>query len=106
MADPSATGQTHGGGSAAMPPPAAWVHVSPRRRAWRRFRKNKLGFYSLVVFVTMVILSLFAEVLSNDKPLVVRYDGSYYLPLVTTYPETTFGGDFQTPTDFHDPFMR
>jgi microcin C transport system permease protein len=106
MADPSAAGQTQGGGSAAMAPPAAWVHVSPRRRAWRRFRKNKLGFWSLLVFVTLVVLSLFAEVLSSDKPLVVRYQGQHYFPLVNSYPETTFGGDFQTETDYHDPFIR
>lgn len=49
--------------------------ASPGRRAWRRFRRNKLGFYSLVVFCTLVVLSLFAEVLSTDKPLVVRYEG-------------------------------
>jgi microcin C transport system permease protein len=106
MADPSAAGQTQGAGSAAMPPPAAWVHVSPRRRAWRRFRKNKLGFWSLVLFATLVVLSLFAEVLSNDKPLVVRYEGRFYFPLVNSYPETTFGGDFLTETDYLDPFIR
>lgn len=88
------------------PAPAPWVHVSPRRRAWRRFRKNKLGFYSLVAFVTLVVLSLFAEVLSNDKPLVVRYQGQFYFPLVQSYPETTFGGDFPTETDFLDPFIK
>jgi microcin C transport system permease protein len=106
LADPSAAGQTQGGGAAAMPPPAAWVHVSPRRRAWRRFRKNKLGFYSLVVFLTMVVLSLFAEVISNDKPLLVRYNGQFYFPMVQTYPEKTFGGDFETATDFLDPFIQ
>jgi microcin C transport system permease protein len=106
VADPSAAGQTQGAGSAAMPPPAAWVHVSPTRRAWRRFRKNKLGFWSLVVFLTIVVLSLFAEVLSNDKPLVVRYEGQFYFPLVRSYPETTFGGDFLTETDFLDPFIK
>ncbi len=109
-ADPSATGQTPGGGAAAIPgaaaTPAPWVHVSPRRRAWRRFRKNKLGFYSLALFVTMVVLSLFAEVISNDKPLVVRYEGQTYFPLFNSYPETTFGGDFRTPTDFLDPFIK
>ena len=46
--------------------------VSPSRRAWRRFRRNPLGFWSLVVFCTLVVLSLFAEVISNDRPLVVR----------------------------------
>ena len=80
--------------------------ASPTRRAWQRFRRNRLGFVSLVLFCTLVVLSLFAEVLSNDKPLVVRYNGGYYLPLVTDYPETTFGGDFQTTTDYLDPFIR
>jgi len=84
--------------------PAAFL--SPGRRAWQRFRRNKLGFYSLVVFSVMVVLSLFAEVLSNDKPLVVRYEGQYYFPLVRDYPETAFGGDFHTPTDYLDPFIR
>jgi microcin C transport system permease protein len=79
---------------------------SPGARAWRRFRRNRLGFWSLVIFSTMVVLSLFAEVLSNDRPLVVRYNGSYYFPLVNDYPETVFGGDFGTPTDYLDPFIR
>ncbi len=80
--------------------------MSPSRRAWLRFRRNRLGFYSLVVFVALVILSLAAELISNDKPLLVRYEGQYYLPLVQSYPETTFGGDFETPTDYLDPFIR
>lgn len=80
--------------------------VSPGKRAWRRFRRNKLGFYSLVIFATLVVLSLFAEVISNEKPLVVRYEGQLYFPLVRDYPETTFGGDFHTPADYLDPFIR
>jgi microcin C transport system permease protein len=80
--------------------------VSPTRRAWRRFRRNPLGFWSLVVFCTLVALSLFAEVISNDRPLVVRYEGSYYFPMVKDYSEKTFGGDFETKTDYLDPFIR
>jgi microcin C transport system permease protein len=80
--------------------------ASPGRRAWRRFRRNQLGFVSLVVFATLVVASLFAEVLSNDRPLVVRYDGQWYFPIVKDYAETTFGGDFPTPTDFLDPYIR
>ncbi len=80
--------------------------LSPSRRAWLRFRRNRLGFYSLVAFVVLVVLSLAAELISNDKPLLVRYEGQYYLPLVHSYPETTFGGDFETPTDYLDPFIR
>lgn len=79
---------------------------SPGRRAWRRFKANRLGFISLLVFTVLVVLSLFAEVLSNDKPLIVRYQGQTYLPLLHDYPETTFGGDFHTPTDYLDPFIQ
>ena len=84
----------------------ALVSVSPGRRAWRRFRQSRLGFVSLVVFSILVVLSLFAEVLSNDKPLVVSYQGSLYFPLVRDYSEKTFGGDFETPADYLDPFIK
>ena len=83
---------------------------SPGRRAWQRFKRNRLGFYSLLVFCSLVILSLCAEVLSNDKPLIVHYQDakseSYYFPLVKDYPEKLFGGDFETPTDYLDPFIQ
>ncbi|GIX25254.1 MAG: ABC transporter permease [Caldimonas sp.] len=59
-----------------------------------------------MIFCTLVVLSLFAEVLSNDRPLLVRYEGRFYLPLLHDYPETVFGGDFETPTDYLDPFIR
>lgn len=84
----------------------SFVSLSPGRRAWKRFRRNKLGFYSLILFSTLVMLSLFAEVLSNDKPLVAYYKGEYYFPLVKDYSEKTFDGDFETPTDYLDPFIR
>ena len=80
--------------------------LSPSQRAWQRFRRNRLGFYSLVLFCVMVVVSLFAEVVSNDKPLVVRYEGQFYFPLLKNYPETVFGGDFETPTDYLDPFIE
>jgi len=85
---------------------AAAVSVSPGRRAWRRFRRNPLGFWSLVVFSTLVVLSLFADVLSTDKPLVVRYEGKTYFPVLRDYSEKTFGGDFETPADYLDPFIE
>jgi len=75
-------------------------------RAWRRFRSNRLGFASLIIFCALVLLSLAAELVSNDKPLVVVYQGATYWPLVRDYPETTFGGDFATPTDYLDPFIQ
>ena len=80
--------------------------ASPARRAWLRFRRNRLGYWSLLVFGSVVILSLLAEVLSNDRPLVVRYGGQTYFPLFRDYPETSFGGDFPTPADYLDPFVN
>jgi microcin C transport system permease protein len=51
-------------------------------------------------------MSLAAELVSNDRPLVVRFQGELYFPMVKDYPEKTFGGDFETATDYHDPFIR
>ncbi len=84
----------------------AATSLSPSRRAWQRFKRNRLGFWSLVLFCALVVMSLFAELLSNDRPLVVRYEGKTYFPLVQDLPETVFGGDFEAPTDYLDPFIR
>jgi len=90
----------------ALPPASVSGSNSPTRRAWARFRRNRLGYWSLLVFCGMVLLSLGAELISNDRPLLVRYQGSLYLPVLQDYPETVFGGDFQTTTDYLDPFIR
>jgi microcin C transport system permease protein len=82
------------------------AQTSPSARAWQRFRRNRLGFGSLIIFVTLFILSLGAEFLSNDKPLVVRFEGQWYFPVVQTLPEKVFGGDFETPADYLDPFIQ
>lgn len=75
-------------------------------RAWKRFKTNKRGYYSLWLFIILFGLSLFAEILSNDKPLLVSYEGSLYLPILKIYPETTFGGDFETEADYVDPYVK
>ena len=80
--------------------------LSPGRRAWRRFRGNRVGSASVAVFALLFAISLCAELLSNDRPLVARYDGQWFLPVLASYPETAFGGDFATPTDFLDPQIR
>ncbi|RZL10717.1 MAG: ABC transporter permease [Rubrivivax sp.] len=85
-----------------MPPS---VSLSPSRRAWLRFKRHRLGYWSLILFGFLVVLALFADLLSNDKPLVARYNGQWYVPIVQNVPETAFGGDFETPTDFLDPFI-
>ena len=75
------------------------------RRRWRAFKKNRRGYYSLFLFLFLFGTSLFAEVLSNDKPLLVNYGGQLYFPLFKSYPETVFGGDFETETDYRDPYI-
>jgi len=84
----------------------AGVSLSPSRRAWLRFRRNRLGFWSLLIFCTLFVLSLGAELISNDKPLVARHHGQWYVPILHNVPETAFGGDFATPTDYLDPFIQ
>ncbi len=82
------------------------IHLSPGRRAWRRFRASRRGIVSLWIFTILFGLSLFAELLSNDKPLVVYYQGGFYFPFVKAYPESTFGGDFETVADYNDPYIQ
>jgi len=82
------------------------AHSSPRRRRWIRFRRNRRGFYSLAIFTLIFVVSLGAELISNDKPLLVVYEGEYYFPIFKQYPETTFGGIFETETDYLDPFFE
>ncbi len=82
------------------------ISLSPGRRAWLRFKRNRLGYWSLLAFCAIVLLSLLAEVLSNDRPLIVRYEGQTYFPIWRDYSEKTFGGDFPTPADYLDPFIR
>ena len=83
-----------------------YIHASPGQRAWYRFRNNKRGYYSLWIFTVLFVLSLFAEILSNDKPVIVHFQNEYYFPILNTYPETTFGGDFETEADFNDEYIR
>lgn len=79
---------------------------SPGQRAWLRFKNNRRGYISLWIFSILFVLCFFAEVLSNDKPLIMKYEGDYYFPVVKSYSEITFGGDFQTEADYTDAFVR
>ena len=83
----------------------ASVALSPNQRAWQRFKRSRIGLWSLWVFGVMLVLSLLADVISNDKPLVAHYDGQTYFPLFSNPPEVQFGGDFRTQTDWSDPFI-
>jgi microcin C transport system permease protein len=86
-------------------PAVAAPSLSPNQRAWIRFRRNRVGYVSLWIFVALLVVATFAEVLSNDAPLIARYEGRTYFPLFHNPPETQFGGDFATPTDWKDPFI-
>jgi microcin C transport system permease protein len=80
--------------------------LSPRRRSWLRFKSNRRGYISLWIFCCLFVISLGAEILCNDKPLLVVYQGNYYFPFLKSYPETAFGGDFETEADYSDPYVR
>lgn len=82
------------------------VHLSPGRRSWLRFKANRRGYISLWLFGILFVLSLFAEVLFNDKPLIVCYQDELFFPFLVTYPETAFGGDFETEADYSDAYVR
>ncbi|MAY86713.1 MAG: peptide ABC transporter permease [Pseudooceanicola sp.] len=72
------------------------------QRRWRNFKRNRRAFWSLWVFAILFGLSLFAEFLAYDKPILIRYEGEYYTPIWHFYPETAFGGDFQTEAAYRD----
>lgn len=82
-------------------------HLSPLTlRRIRTFQSNRRAFWSLVVFLIVFILTLFAEILANDRPLAVHYKGDWYFPIFKNYTEQTFGGDFPTPADYRDPYIQ
>jgi len=75
------------------------------QRRWKSFKANKRGWWSLWLFAIIFVLSLFAEFISNDKPLLVSYKEKMYFPVFVDYPETTFGGDFETATEYRDEYV-
>ena len=72
----------------------------------QRFKQNRLGFYCLIIFVMIYCLSLVAELVANDRPILLKYDQSYYFPIFKDYPETEFGGVFETTADYKDPVVQ
>ena len=80
--------------------------LSPGQRVWQRFRCDRRGYFSLIIFSILFILSLFSELISNDRPLIARYDGQILFPIMKDYSEKAFGGDFDSPADYLDPFIR
>jgi microcin C transport system permease protein len=81
--------------------------LSPiNQRRWENFKANRRGYVSFWLFLILFFVSLFAEFIANDKPVMIRLEGKTYFPVFVTYPETTFGGEFETATDYRDPFLR
>jgi microcin C transport system permease protein len=102
------------GGSPAAPSPAG-VTAQPARRSrlsplnqrrLQNFKANRRGYWSLWIFSILFAISLCAELIANDKPLMVRHDGKFFWPVFVSYPETAFGGDFETAADYRDPFLQ
>ena len=80
--------------------------ISPlNRRRLHNFRANRRGYWSLWIFLAILVVTLFAEVVANDKPFLVYFDGGFYTPIFKDYPETTFGGTFETAADYRDPVV-
>src|ERR1700704_4783495 len=91
----------------AVPPTGHAIAISPINwRRWENFKANRRGYVSFWLFLILFFVSLFAEFIANDKPVMTRLEGKPYFPVFVTYPETTFGGEFETATDYRDPFLR
>jgi len=81
--------------------------ISPiNRRRLDNFRANRRGYWSLWIFLFLFLISLFAEFLANDKPIFIQYDGRFFFPILVSYPETIFGGDFETEAEYSDPEVQ
>jgi microcin C transport system permease protein len=76
------------------------------RRRWAVFKANRRSYWSLWIFLVLYGLSLCAELIANDKPILLSHQNEFYSPVFVAYPETTFGGDFETEADYHDPYVR
>lgn len=83
------------------------IRLSPVNQArWTRFRHNKRGFWSLWLFSIIFVLSLFSELIANDRPLLVNFDNSWYFPVLVDYSESDFGGPLPTRADYQDPWLQ
>ena len=75
------------------------------QRRFENFKRNRRGYYSFWIFSILFIISLFANFIANEKPLLIKYDSNFYYPVFSFYSETTFGGDFETEADYKDPYV-
>jgi len=81
--------------------------LSPlNKRRLENFKSNKRGWYSFWIFTLLFFISIFADFIANEKPLLIIYNNQFYFPVINEYSETTFGGDFETEADYRDPFVK
>src|SRR3954466_4336518 len=86
-------------------PREGFIRVSPlNRRRLENFKTNRRGYWSFWIFMVLFVLSLFAEFIANDRPIVVSYKGEILFPVLVDYPEEKFGG-FLAQTDYRDPVI-
>jgi len=91
----------------AVPPSRHPLGISPlNQRRWRNFKSNRRGYWSFWIFSLLFLISLFAELIANDRPFLIKFDGKLFFPAFVTYPETAFGGDFETAADYRDPYLQ
>jgi microcin C transport system permease protein len=90
----------------APPAPARFQVSALNRRRWQNFKANRRGYWSFWIFSALFFISLFAELIANDRPLFINFNGHWYWPAVVSYSETTFGGDFETAADYRDPYLQ
>jgi microcin C transport system permease protein len=105
VAVPETTAQTPMG--LGVLPEGHRVALSPlNRRRWQNFKANRRGYWAFWIFMVLFVISLFAEFIANDKPFYLQFEGRSYFPVFVNYPETAFGGDFETAADYRDPYLQ
>jgi microcin C transport system permease protein len=104
----AATGKTPSAPFGAAPQALTFLgrRITPlTRRRLDNFQANRRGFWSLWIFLSLLVVTLPAELIANDRPLLIRYEGAFYAPVLHDYPETIFGGDFPTAADYRSPYL-
>jgi microcin C transport system permease protein len=73
---------------------------------WKKFKQNRRGYYSFIIFSIIFFVSLFAEIFAGNKPLIVKFNDKFYFPIVKNYSEADFGGQFKTSANYRDPYLQ
>jgi microcin C transport system permease protein len=105
--DARTTAPSADGATAAVKKPRGRFALTPiNLRRWQNFKANRRGYWALWIFAVLFVGSLGAEFIANDKPFFISFEGTFFFPAVIDYPETAFGGDFETAADYRDPYLQ